>query len=103
MSHGWNLEDALSFIRTQQPLCMQAGYYLALAGGVLNKGKSLNDLDLVAMPMTEESCIEKLLVVLSKSVTVTIVDEKSVVSAVHITSSLTCDKLVEIAIVKVVK
>ena len=34
---------------------MTAGYYLALAGGVLNRGSSSNDLDLVAVPRTESS------------------------------------------------
>lgn len=51
----WKLEEALSFIRSWQPIFMEAGFYLALAGGVLNKGFSTSDLDLVAMPRTIES------------------------------------------------
>lgn len=52
---AWTIEDALDVIRTMQPKCMDAGYYIAMAGGVLNKGYSDNDLDLVAMPRTKFS------------------------------------------------
>lgn len=48
----WQLEDALRLIRQMQPGCMQHGYYVALAGGVLNEGSSEQDLDLVLVPMT---------------------------------------------------
>jgi len=41
---------------------MAAGYYLALAGGVLNNGYSDNDLDLVAVPRTEDSNHMKLII-----------------------------------------
>jgi len=50
--NGWTLEGALVLIRELQPNAMKAGYYLALAGGVLNSGASTNDLDLVAVPRT---------------------------------------------------
>jgi hypothetical protein len=44
---------------------MDSGYYLALAGGVLNTGHSENDLDLVAVPRTLSATPEKLLGVFS--------------------------------------
>lgn len=43
----WILCDALSLIRLMQDSVKSAGYYTALAGGVLNRGYSRNDLDLV--------------------------------------------------------
>ncbi len=51
----WTLDLALELIRNLQPAAMQKGYYLALAGGVLNNGYSVNDLDLVAVPRTKTS------------------------------------------------
>lgn len=51
----WTLDLALSFIRERQPNTMAAGYYLALAGGVLNTGSSKADLDLVVVPMGVKS------------------------------------------------
>jgi hypothetical protein len=52
---AWSIEDALVLIRNIQPKCMELGYYIALAGGVLNKGYSDSDLDLVAIPRTKTS------------------------------------------------
>jgi hypothetical protein len=46
----WELDNALAFVRWLQPLAMQFGFWLALAGGVLNNGYSDNDLDLAAVP-----------------------------------------------------
>lgn len=51
----WTLDDAVTLIRSVQPAVMQAGYYMALAGGVLNKGTSLTDLDLVIVPRTPQT------------------------------------------------
>ncbi len=56
----WDIDEALNFVRKIQPVCMEAGYYIALCGGVLNKGFSNNDLDLVAMPRTSLSKCEAL-------------------------------------------
>lgn len=50
----WVLGDALVLIREIQPEAMELGYYIALAGGVLNKGSSGADLDLVAVPRTPD-------------------------------------------------
>lgn len=47
----WTLDQALSLIRKNQQTFMEAGWFIALAGGVLNKGESVHDLDLVAVPM----------------------------------------------------
>lgn len=52
---AWTLNDALEFIRDRQAGAEAAGYYLALAGGVLNRGSSFNDLDVVAVPRTADA------------------------------------------------
>ena len=49
-----SIDRALILIRDIQPSCMNSGYYIALAGGVLNNGYSKSDIDLVAMPMSDE-------------------------------------------------
>lgn len=56
----WTIAEALEFIRRHQPVAMEKGFYLALAGGVLNKGESINDLDLVAMPRTQNSSVQEI-------------------------------------------
>lgn len=48
----WTLPEALDYIRSMQAAAMRRNYYIALAGGVLNKGFSCNDLDLVFVPRT---------------------------------------------------
>ena len=45
----WTLDTAVAFVREHQPHVMHLGYYIALGGGVLNKGWSDNDLDLVVV------------------------------------------------------
>ena len=50
----WTLEEGLAVIRTIQPYIHTLGYHVALAGGVLNIGHSLKDLDLVFLPLTNE-------------------------------------------------
>ena len=52
---AWTLDAALEWVRERQPVMMRNGWYLALAGGVLNRGRSTNDLDLVAMPRRKTS------------------------------------------------
>lgn len=47
----WNLEDSLKLIRSLQPETRRFNYHLCLGGGVLNKGESDKDLDLVFVPM----------------------------------------------------
>lgn len=49
----WTLDEALALIRLLQPETRRFGYHLCLAGGVLNKGWSAKDLDLVFAPMDQ--------------------------------------------------
>lgn len=63
----WTLSDALDVIRPLQFKALQYGYHLALGGGVLNKGESANDLDLIVMPLDQRPCNrEKFLAVAAK-------------------------------------
>lgn len=55
------LEDSAQIVSDLQESCMSLGYYLALAGGTLNKGYSSNDVDLVAVPRTSGSTKEDLI------------------------------------------
>lgn len=52
----WTIDDAINLIRVVQPLAKHAGYHVGLAGGVLNRGESLHDLDLIVMPLVETGC-----------------------------------------------
>jgi hypothetical protein len=57
----WTITEALAFIRAIQVDANERGWYLALAGGVLNRGSSEHDLDIVAVPMnTATSSVEAL-------------------------------------------
>lgn len=51
----WTLDEALSLIRDLQPEVLRLGYHITLAGGVLNKGVSEKDLDLIFLPFNEEN------------------------------------------------
>jgi len=51
----WTINSALAFIRELQPRAMEAGWCILLGGGVLNRGESKNDLDLLAYPRTATS------------------------------------------------
>jgi len=53
--HAWTLESAVELVSELNSKVMPIGYYLAIAGGVVNNGYSDNDLDLVAMPRTESA------------------------------------------------
>jgi len=50
----WTIDEALEFIREHQSKCVELGYHIALAGGVLNKGYSNNDLDLILICIDDE-------------------------------------------------
>jgi hypothetical protein len=52
----WGLSDALDVIRPLQFKALQYGYHLALGGGVLNKGMSSNDLDIIVLPLDQRPC-----------------------------------------------
>ncbi len=56
----WTLPAALTLIRDLQPVVFAEDFYLALAGGVLNRGESRNDLDLVAVANSPTSKAEDL-------------------------------------------
>jgi len=46
----WKIDEALKLIRDIQPHARMNDYNLALAGGVLDKGFSDNDLDIIVIP-----------------------------------------------------
>lgn len=48
----WHLNDALSLIKSLQPLVQPHGYHICLGGSVLNVGKSNKDLDLYFLPLS---------------------------------------------------
>lgn len=52
-SAEWSLSDALDLIRTIQPRLHERNWHVALAGGVLNNGSSMKDLDLVFLPFND--------------------------------------------------
>lgn len=52
MNKSWTLYQALDVIKQLQEI-NKHGYYIALAGSVLDKGYSENDLDLVMYPAQE--------------------------------------------------
>lgn len=56
----WTLADAVLLVRRYQKHAMDRGYYLAIAGNVLNRGSSYNDLDIVAVPRDKNSAPERL-------------------------------------------
>ena len=68
---GWDLDSALSLVREMRPKIMTAGWYLALAGGVLNNGQSTRDLDLVAVPMSHDSRVASFWLAYESFVTIT--------------------------------
>jgi hypothetical protein len=47
---AWNLAEAVAFLAALQPTAFEAGFNLSLGGGVLNRGYSETDLDVVAVP-----------------------------------------------------
>ena len=60
---SWRIEDALEYLRALQPIAAEMGYNLSLGGGVLNKGYSIHDLDIVVAPAKErtmelDKCLE---------------------------------------------
>lgn len=61
---GLTLKTALAYIRDLQPRVMDAGWCILLGGGVLNRGWSDHDVDLLAYPRTLLSSRETLLAIL---------------------------------------
>lgn len=65
---AYTLDQGVALIRRIQPTCMAAGWYVALAGGVLNNGSSDTDLDLVFMPRREDSKRFRLIMALEREI-----------------------------------
>jgi len=63
---GWTLETALVYIRELQPRAMAAGWCVLLGGGVLNRGVSANDLDILFYPRTQAACRADMLEILPR-------------------------------------
>ena len=49
----WTLDEALTLTRRLSLGCTQAGYFVSLAGGVLQNGVSYNDLNLLIVSRTD--------------------------------------------------
>lgn len=63
----WGLSEALDVIRPLQFKALQYGYHLALGGGVLNKGMSDNDLDIIVLPLDQRPAqLDKFLAVAAR-------------------------------------
>lgn len=50
----WTLEEGVKFIRWIEPKLAEKGFHCALTGGVIFKGKSVKDLDVIVYPHTAE-------------------------------------------------
>lgn len=50
----WTLDDAIAVIRELEPVASKAGYHLGITGGVLYRGYSKKDLDIVCYPHCTE-------------------------------------------------
>ena len=46
----WDLIDTIDLVRRWEKVLRDDGWHLALAGGVLHRGRSYHDLDLIAYP-----------------------------------------------------
>lgn len=56
----WTLAEAVCRLQTLQPQAFDSGFNLSLAGGVLNRGSSDTDLDIVAVPRRPGSEVRQL-------------------------------------------
>lgn len=74
MKPMWTIEEALDLIRPMQGLALYENFNLGLAGGVLDRGDSYKDLDIICLPRSRktanrESFIEEMKsVLLSKGI-----------------------------------
>lgn len=53
LTRKWVQSEAIELIRKLQPKAWECGFAMYLGGGVLNKGESPNDLDILVMPDTK--------------------------------------------------
>lgn len=62
----WTLEEALTVVRNIDPILKPKGWFVGISGGVLLKGSSVHDLDLLFVPMDNVdkciACLHKCLV-----------------------------------------
>lgn len=52
----WTLEEGLGFVRKLEDHLHDQGFHAALSGGVLWKGSSTKDLDIILYPHTSNEC-----------------------------------------------
>lgn len=50
----WNMTAAVAFLRRLEPVLESVGWHCALGGGVLQKGESAHDLDVVVFPRSSK-------------------------------------------------
>ena len=62
----WDMESALRYIRDLQPHAMERGWCILLGGGVLNRGWSAHDLDLLLYPRTTGAVVDDVLALFPK-------------------------------------
>lgn len=51
----WNLQEALTLARLIEPIVVQFGYHTALGGGVLLRGESEKDVDIILYERTKDT------------------------------------------------
>jgi len=59
MEPKWTLQEGIDYIRALQPVFRGFNYHLALAGSVLNNGRSDKDLDIIVMSMNNDKPVQK--------------------------------------------
>lgn len=52
----WTFEEGLAFVRKLEDHLHDNGFHAALSGGVLWKGSSTKDLDIILYPHTSDEC-----------------------------------------------
>jgi len=68
LQYVWTTESALRAIRMMQPVMNTSGWYVALAGAVLSKGMTDEDLELVAVPKHEQATVTALQAAIEHSI-----------------------------------
>jgi len=51
---GWNFGDAVKFLKEINPILKEAGYKGSIVGGIINRGYSDKDLDILLEPIKED-------------------------------------------------
>lgn len=55
----WTLPYALEVVRRVEPFMAEAGWHVAMGGGVLHRGSSSHDLDIVLVPREPTSSLRE--------------------------------------------